>query len=68
MQKVKNKMAINILDEDIYTKCPKCGYHEAIFFQNPNINDPGMKLVFVCCNKNDGIYCGYSWFDEEESK
>lgn len=67
------KIDPGIINDPTYSRtknktCPKCGYHEAIFFQNPNINDPGMKLVFVCCNKNDGIYCGYSWFDEEESK
>lgn len=47
------------------TQCPKCGYNEAIFFQNPNINDPGMKLVFVCCNRLGGIPCGKWWFNDE---
>ena len=65
------KIDPGIINDPTYSRtknktCPKCGYHEAIFFQNPNINDPGMKLVFVCCNKNDGIYCGHSWFEDEE--
>ena len=43
--------------------CNECGYKEAIYFQNPNINDPGMKLFFVCCNKNhNGKYCGNWWY------
>ena len=50
------------------TKCPKCGYNETIFFQNPNINDAGMKFIFLCCNKNNvnntGEPCGYHWFKE----
>lgn len=44
--------------------CPECGYNEAIFFQNPNQNDSGMKLIFVCCNKANGIYCGKWWFNK----
>jgi DNA-directed RNA polymerase II subunit RPB9 len=42
--------------------CPECGNKEAIFFQNPNINDTGMKLIFVCCNQINGEYCGKWWF------
>ena len=48
-------------------KCPKCGYNETICFQNPNINDPGMKFMYVCCNRNykdQGESCGYKWFKE----
>ena len=46
-------------------KCPRCGFKEAIFFQNPNINDAGMKFMYVCCNKNynnTGEPCGHHWF------
>ena len=53
------------------TPCPDCGYKEAIYFQNPNINDAGMKFMYVCCNKNvnnTGEPCGKRWFKEEESK
>lgn len=40
-------------------KCPKCNFNEAIFFQDPNnTTDSGMKLIFVCCNIINGIYCG----------
>jgi len=45
--------------------CPKCGYKESICFQNPNINDPGMKLIYYCCNKNlneTGEPCKNFWF------
>ena len=51
-------------------KCPKCKYSESIYFQNPNINDAGMKFMYVCCNKNvndTGEPCGYHWFKEDES-
>lgn len=46
--------------------CPECGYNEAIFFQNPNNNDSGMRLIFVCCNPKDkrGKYCGRWWFNQ----
>jgi DNA-directed RNA polymerase II subunit RPB9 len=44
--------------------CPDCGYNEAIFFQNPNLNDSGMKLIFVCCNKSNNTYCGKWWFNK----
>ena len=50
-------------------KCPKCGFKEAIFFQNPNINDAGMKFMYVCCNKNVNDTdepCGYHWFKEKK--
>ena len=48
-------------------KCPNCGYNETICFQNPNINDSGMKFMYVCCNKNykdKGEPCAYKWFKE----
>lgn len=50
-------------------KCPKCGYNEAIYFQNPNINDPGMKFLFVCCKiYPNGQYCGRWWYKESEGQ
>ncbi len=56
-------------------KCPRCHYNETICFQNPNINDAGMKFMYSCCNKNyedSGEPCGYKWFkegkDENEKK
>ena len=48
--------------------CPECGYREAIYFQNPNLNDSSMKLIFVCCRKTNNAYCGKWWFQKEESK
>ena len=50
-------------------KCPKCDYNEAICFQNPNINDAGMKFMYVCCNKNfnnTNEPCGHHWFKEKD--
>lgn len=44
--------------------CPKCSFDETIYFQNPNINDTAMKVVYVCCNKQDGVYCGNWWFNK----
>jgi DNA-directed RNA polymerase II subunit RPB9 len=44
--------------------CPNCGHNEAIFFQNPNTNDTGMKLIFVCCRKSGTDYCGKWWFNK----
>ena len=44
--------------------CKNCGYKESICLQNPNINDPGMKLIYLCCNKNyngTGEPCNYQW-------
>ena len=44
--------------------CKNCGYKESICLQNPNINDPGMKLIYLCCNKNyngTGKPCNYQW-------
>ena len=49
-------------------KCPRCGYNETICFQNPNINDAGMKFIYVCCNKDyNGEPCGHNWFKEESN-
>ncbi len=60
-----------IIDDPTYSRtrnvsCPECYYREAIFFQNQNNNDTGMKLIFVCCNKErNGRYCGKHWFNEK---
>ena len=68
------KIDPNIINDSTYARtnnitCPKCGYHQAIYFQNPNINDPGMKLVLLCCNKDfEGNYCGKWWFKEKEEQ
>jgi DNA-directed RNA polymerase II subunit RPB9 len=58
-----------IVEDPTYSRtknfpCPTCGYNEAIFFQNPNTNDTGMKLIFVCCNKKNGKYCGKWWLNK----
>jgi DNA-directed RNA polymerase II subunit RPB9 len=46
-------------------KCSECGHKEAIFFQNPNLDDSNMKLVFVCCGKrSNGDYCGKWWYNK----
>ena len=45
--------------------CKKCGHKESICFQNPNINDPGMQLIYLCCNKNyegTGEPCNFIWY------
>ena len=45
-------------------ECPKCHFKEAICFQNQNINDAGMKFIYLCCNKNyenTGEPCGNYW-------
>ena len=71
------KFPAQIIDDPTYprtenTKCPSCGYNKAIFFQNPNINDPGMKLIYVCCNKKkngiEGFYCGEQWTKDENNE
>ena len=66
------KINTSIINDPTYARtfelqCPKCNYNEAICFQNPNINDAGMKFIYVCCNKNyndTGEPCGYKWFKE----
>lgn len=66
------KIDNSIINDPTYARafdrpCPKCGYNETICFQNPNINDPGMKLIYVCCNRdvnNTGAPCGHYWFKE----
>ena len=70
------KINNSIINDPTYARsfkmrCPQCGYNEAICFQNPNINDAGMKFVYVCCNKNyiNNEPCGFHWFkDKEEDK
>ncbi|TPX72785.1 hypothetical protein SpCBS45565_g00090 [Spizellomyces sp. 'palustris'] len=38
--------------------CPRCGYHEAVFFQSRSKSrDATMKLRYVCCNTQ----CGHRW-------
>ena len=44
------------------SKCEECGFNETIFFQNPNINDPGMKFMYVCCK------CGHHWFKKNKQE
>ena len=69
------KINSSIINDPTYSRsfkehCEKCGYHEAIFFQNPNINDAGMKFMYVCCNKNvnnTNEPCGHHWFKEKEN-
>ena len=44
--------------------CPRCGCRETIWFQNPNINDSGMKFIYLCCNRNyngTGKPCNKHW-------
>ena len=70
------KINNSIINDPTYARafdrpCPICGYKETICFQNPNINDPGMKLVYVCCNKDlndEGKPCGYYWFKTKDEK
>ena len=66
------KINNSIINDPTYARtldleCPRCGYKEAICFQNPNINDAGMKFMYVCCNRNyddSGEPCGKQWFKE----
>ena len=47
------------------TICSKCGYNEAVFFQNPaaSESDVGMNLIFVCARYDEerGKACGNYW-------
>ena len=66
------KIDPSIINDPTYSRtknafCPDCGYNQAIFFQNPNLNDSGMNLVFVCANKKNSNYCGRWWYNEENS-
>ena len=69
------KINSSIINDPTYARtldleCPRCGYKEAICFQNPNINDAGMKFMYVCCNRNyddSGEPCGKQWFKEGEN-
>ena len=71
----KVKINNSIINDPTYARsfnisCPKCGYKEAIYFQNPNINDAGMKFMYVCCNKNYNNTdepCGKYWFKKDEN-
>ena len=64
------KINVSIINDPTYARtlnmdCPKCHYKEAICFQNPNINDAGMKFIYLCCNKNyndTGLPCGERWY------
>ena len=68
------KINNSIINDPTYARsfnhpCPRpgCGFKETIFFQNPNINDAGMKFMYVCCNRNfnnTGEPCGHHWFKE----
>jgi DNA-directed RNA polymerase II subunit RPB9 len=63
------KIDPSIINDPTYSRtqnvnCTECGNKEAIFFQNPNLNDSSMKLVFVCCGKKNGVYCGHWWFNK----
>ncbi len=62
------KIDPSIVNDPTYSRtnqvqCVDCSHREAIFFQNPNLNDSGMKLVFVCCAKRNGKYCGKWWYN-----
>ncbi len=62
------KIDPSIVNDPTYSRttkfsCNKCGFNETIFFQNPNLNDSGMKLIFVCCGKSGGAYCGNWWYN-----
>ena len=64
------KINVSIINDPTYARtlnmdCPKCHYRESICFQNPNINDAGMKFIYLCCNKNyndTGLPCGERWY------
>ena len=72
---IEVKINNSIINDPTYARtldleCPRCGYKEAICFQNPNINDAGMKFMYVCCNRNyddSGEPCGKQWFKEGEN-
>ena len=43
-------------------ECEKCGFKEAVFFQNPAVDsDQGMNLIFVCARYENGQACGEWW-------
>ena len=70
------KINVSIINDPTYARtldleCPKCKYKEAICFQNPNINDAGMKFIYLCCNKNyneTGEPCGQIWYKKGKEK
>ena len=70
------KINNSIINDPTYARsfehpCPRCNYNETIFFQNPNINDAGMKFMYVCCNRNYNNTkepCGFHWFKEEKKE
>lgn len=42
--------------------CPVCGYEEAVTFHAENEGgESGMRMTYVCCNRNQERPCGYSW-------
>ena len=63
------KIDNSIINDPTYARsfdisCPRCGYRETICFQNPNINDSGMKFIYLCCNRNyngTGEPCNKHW-------
>ena len=70
------KINVSIINDPTYARtldleCPKCKYKEAICFQNPNINDAGMKFIYLCCNKNyneTGEPCEQIWYKKRKEK
>lgn len=46
-------------------KCPRCSYHQAVFFHERDrfADAPSLTLTFVCCNIN----CNYQWKDDTAS-
>ena len=42
--------------------CPRCMFNEAVYFHSENESgEAGMRLTFVCANRNGETPCGYSW-------
>jgi DNA-directed RNA polymerase subunit M/transcription elongation factor TFIIS len=44
--------------------CPKCTYHEAVYFTNPNKGEESMALTFMCCRP----HCGKMWDQVSDEK
>ena len=43
-------------------RCPRCDYKEAVFFHSETESgEAGMRLTYVCANRNEERVCGFSW-------
>lgn len=49
------------LARDLDTECPKCGFTEAVYFQDTSTGgQEGMDMIYVCARQRPD-WCGYWW-------